>query len=47
LNSDCGAVNACIVMRMNISPLVVYLVLLAIAVLFGLLVLEAAVFWLG
>jgi hypothetical protein len=40
-------VNACIVMRMNISPLVVYLGLLAIAVLFGLLVLEAAVFWLG
>ena len=33
-------------MRMNISPLVVYLVLLAIAVLFALLVLEAAVFWL-
>jgi hypothetical protein len=32
---------------MNISPLVVYLVLLAIVVLFGLLVLEAAVFWLG
>jgi hypothetical protein len=32
---------------MKISPLVVYLIMLAIAVLFALLVLEAVVFWLG
>jgi hypothetical protein len=34
-------------MRMNISPLALYLIMLGIAVLFSLLVLEAAVFWLG
>jgi Na+-transporting methylmalonyl-CoA/oxaloacetate decarboxylase gamma subunit len=32
---------------MNISPLALYLIMLGIAVLFSLLVLEAAVFWLG
>jgi hypothetical protein len=32
---------------MKISPLVVYLIMLAIAVLFALLALEAVVFWLG
>jgi hypothetical protein len=33
--------------RMNITPLALYLIMLAIAVLFALLVLEVVVFWLG